>query len=165
MLDSRSKVEIAPKQFTIKPLWYDIAAILRSNGDDMPMVNLKAKVTRIEEPSLVGSPPKSKMRRMVYLTDSTGSLAVAFWREQTGSIDFSVGDVVKVENLTLSTWNKQVSANVSSQSRFTIVDEKMDITKAVLPKKSNVVSMEVCKKGVKDFQTTCKCIGCNGMET
>ena len=44
VLDSRSKVEIAPKQFTIKPPWYDIAAILRSNSNDMPMANLKAKV-------------------------------------------------------------------------------------------------------------------------
>ena len=79
----------------------------------MPFINTKDKITRIEKPNLVGSPLDSKMKRIVdvYLTDATGSLNVAFWKDQALNINFKLGDVVNVENPRFSTWNGTVTGN------------------------------------------------------
>ena len=71
---------------------------------------------------------------------------------------------MKVENLRLSTWNDQVSGNVSDETTFTITGKEIDTTKAVLPKKSNIVSSVTPVKGFKDFSITCKCINRNTTE-
>ena len=152
------------KQFALKALTLDVGAILRSNGGNMPFVNTKGKVTRINEANLVGSPPESKMKRVMYLTDATGSMSIAFCRQRAVSLALNVGDVVKVENLRLSTWNGQVSGNVSDETTFTITDEEIDTTKAVFPKKSNIVSSVTPVKGFKDFSITCKCINRNTVQ-
>ena len=41
---------------------------------------MKENVTHIEEPNLVGSQP-DKMKRIVYLADTAGSLRVAPWKD------------------------------------------------------------------------------------
>lgn len=69
------------QQFVLKPIFVDIATILRTNIEDMPIVNTKVKVSRIEDSTTVGEGADEKARRLIYLTDATGSLKVAFWRK------------------------------------------------------------------------------------
>lgn len=164
LLDNGSTVETSPKQFAVNPQLFDIATILRLNGNDSRAVNTKGKVTRIEEASLVGSPPDTKMKRVVYLTDATGSLSVVFWREQASALNFSEGDVVHVENLRLSNWNGQISGNVSLETSFRKTGEEMEVTQAVLPKQSNIVSTMSCVEAIKDFSVGCKCRNCNSTQ-
>ena len=113
----------------------------------MPFVNTKGKITCIEESNLVGSLLDSKMKRIVYLTDATRLLNVAFWKDQALNINFKLDDVVNVQNLRLSTWNGMVTGNASPEISFLIIDEDKPVTQAVLPKPSNIISSDTCIKG------------------
>ena len=160
VLDNTSNVELSPKQFAVKPVFLNVASILRSTDNSMPFVNTKGKITRTEEPNLVGSPPDSKMKRIVYLTDATGSLNVAFWKDQALKINFKLGNVVNVENLRLSTWNGMVTGNASPETSFVTIDKEIQITQAVLPKPSNIISLDTSIKAIKDYSVTSKCVNC-----
>lgn len=127
----------------------------------MPIVNTKAKVSRIEDSTTVGDGADKKNRRVIYLTDATGSLKVVFWREMASSkLSFGEGDVLEIHNLTLSTWNGNNSGNVSMDTTFTKIEEEMQVTQAVLPKQVNVVSTITNIHALRDYSITTKCIHC-----
>jgi ssDNA-binding replication factor A large subunit len=86
----------------------------------LPIVSIKGKITLIEEPTMVGAPPHTKMRRGVVLTDNTGSLTIVFCRDNVLSVPFIEGNVVTVDNLYLSKWNGSINGNVGNETSFKV---------------------------------------------
>ena len=170
-LNQASQVEItAAQQFALKPLIYDIASILRLHIDidggrsSLPIISTKGKVTSVDESTMVGVPPDTKMIREVILTDATGSLTMLFWRDNALCLPFNEGDVVMVENLRLSNWSGSISGNVGNETSFKIVEEEIQVAQnpsTPMNRKSNIVSCIAGVEAIKGFCLTVKCKNCS----
>jgi hypothetical protein len=157
VLGDNSEKEISPKQFDIKQVWLNIASTLKCDTDEKPFVNVKGKVTEMEEPYTVGSPPK--MKRNIFLSDATASMSIALWKDQATSPDLNTGDVISVQNLSLSKWNGTITGNASPETTFAIISESIEINEAALPQPNKVIASNTRIKALKKYTTIPKC--CN----
>ncbi len=124
------------------------------NDDSLPIVSTKGKITFIEEPTMVGALPDTKMRKEVVLTDTTGSLTISFWRDNALSVPFSEDNVITVDNLRLSKWNGSINGNVGNKTSFKVLKEEMEVAQnssITTTRKSNIISVISCIEAIKEL--------------
>jgi hypothetical protein len=125
-------------------------------------LNVKAKVTAIDEPRVVGTYPQNKTKRSVQIADTTGEIELILWRERADVIAFEDGNVLNLENIVVSKFNGKLNLTTAFESSITILDEEMTVarpTKRPLPK-SNIISMEASVRAIKEFISTFSCMAC-----
>lgn len=161
LLDRDTKVSTATSQLTVADHTFNISQILRNETENIRFINLKARVTSIGDPILVGTFPDNKTKRTIYLADNTGHIELVLWRERAENIEFGKGDVLSLQNVVLSTFNNQLSVTSSFETVITTLNEEMTVasTQHPLPK-SNVVSLETFIVAIKEFICTYTCIDC-----
>ena len=118
LLDRDTKVSTATSQLTVADHTFNISQILRNETENIRFINLKAKVTSIGDPILIGTFPDNKTKRTLYLADNTGHIELVLWRERAENIEFGKGDVLSLQNVVLSTFNNQLSVTLMPLMAF-----------------------------------------------
>jgi hypothetical protein len=85
-------------RFNIEIMWFKLSQIVRQHTQNIRFLNLKAKITSIEDLLTVGKYPDHKQKRDVHLADDTGQITLVLWRERAKTIHFKEGDVITIEN-------------------------------------------------------------------
>lgn len=87
LLDRDTKVSTATSQLTVADHTFNISQILRNETENIRFINLKARVTSIGDPILVGTFPDNKTKRTIYLADNTGHIELVLCRERAENIE------------------------------------------------------------------------------
>ena len=139
---------------------FKIAQILRRETENTRYFNLKAKVVKIEEALTVGSHGDTKLKREIILADETGQIALVLWREKAAEVGFKEGDVVSLQNIDVSIFNKQINVTTSFETTK-MIDEAMEVKEVpALRPKSNVASVVSSILAIKHFRCWYKCMLC-----
>jgi ssDNA-binding replication factor A large subunit len=162
VLDNETKISLASSQVAIDQCFFTISQILRGETSNSRFLNVKAKVTAIDESRVVGTYPQNKTKRSVQIADTTGEIELILWRERADVIAFEDGNVLNLENIVVSKFNGKLNLTTAFESSITILDEEMTVarpTKRPLPK-SNIISMEASVRAIKEFISTFSCMAC-----
>ena len=160
LVDQFTIAQKAETQFEIKDCFFTISQILRGEATNIRFINLKAKVTSIEDTRIVGSYPENKAKRQITLADETGHMNLVLWRERAENINFIEGDVLALQNMVVSNFNNHVSLTTSFDAGITKLEEQMSVSQPKAFPKSNVTSLETLILALKEFNCTFKCISC-----
>ena len=156
LFDSQTKTA---SQIQMSEQLYSVSQVLSGETANTRFLNLKAKVTDIDEAVMVGHYPDNKIKRIVYLADSTGHIDLVLWWDRAENINFEKGDVLMLENIVFSTFNNQISLTTTFETPMKVVSESMTVTSTERPK-SDVVPLTSSVLAIKEFACTYSCIDC-----
>ena len=103
----------------------------------------------------------TKLKREIILADETGQIALVLWREKAAEVGFKEGDVVSLQNIDVSIFNKQINVTTSFETTIKMIDEAMEVKEVpALRPKSNVASVVSSILAIKHFRCWYKCMLC-----
>ena len=162
LFDEATSITKSSTQMGVEEHPYTISQILRNKEDDLRFICLKAKVIGIEDVCVVCQYPKNKTKRNVHLVDETGHIDLVLWRERAENFEFSAGDVLSLQQIVVSNYNRVVALTATSETLITKVDESMRVQTVQRPvAKSNVMTLETCVLALREFKCEYLCIYCN----
>ena len=162
MLDNKTKISLASLQVAIEQYFFTILQILRGETSNSRFLNVKAKVTAIDETRVVGTYPQNETKRSVQIADTAGEIELILWRECVEFIAFEDGNVLNLENIVVSKFNGKLNLTTAFKSSIMVVDEEMTVARPAkhpLPK-SNIISIEASVRATKEFISTFSFMGC-----
>lgn len=116
-------------------------------------IRLKAKVTCIDDLNVVGTYPDHKTKRNIHVVDHTGHIQLVLWRDRAENVQFSVGNVLGLQNVVVSNYGHTLNLSttfVTGMKKF--VEDMMVPAAAKRPlPKSNVVSLESPILAIEEF--------------
>ncbi|KAK3745086.1 hypothetical protein QZH41_002962 [Actinostola sp. cb2023] len=121
LIDSDTKVKESVTQFKMERYNFTVGQIVRGATENIRFVHLKGKVLSIEDIVTVGRYPDQKEKREIVLADKTGEISLVLWRDRAKEIVFKKGDVLKIENAVVGSFNKRLYMTTSMETSLEVV--------------------------------------------
>ncbi|KAK3745928.1 hypothetical protein QZH41_003072 [Actinostola sp. cb2023] len=116
LIDSDTKVKESVTQFKMERSNFTVGQIVRGATENIRFKHLKGKVLSIEDIVTVGRYPDQKEKREIVLADKTGEISLVLWRDRAKEISFKKGDVLKIENAVVGSFNKRLYMTTSMET-------------------------------------------------
>lgn len=165
LLDHGTSIEKSPQQFTVEKKQFPIAAILRKESQGFRFIDIKAKILAVEDVCMVGKHPNNVQKRDVELADESGVINMVLWRQRAVHFEFSVDDVILIENAVTTTFNNQLMLSTAFETTFLKIEESISVPptgRRATRKRGLISTYEARVLGVKEFKAIYKCISCKG---
>ena len=125
---------------------------------------MTAKVLTVEDMMTVGKYPDQKEKREILLADKTGEIPLVLWRDRAKECVLQKGNVVKMQNAVVSSFNKRRYVTTTFETSLEVVEEELEVGESASQHqraKPHVIrSIETAIGAIKEYRCMVKCVNC-----
>ncbi|KAK3746091.1 hypothetical protein QZH41_004628 [Actinostola sp. cb2023] len=164
VITEETKIKESSIAFKIDRTPFNIGQIVRGETENVRYMHLTAKVLAVEDMTTVGKYPNQKEKRDILLADKTGEIPLVLWRDQAKACVLEKGNVVKIQNAVVSSFNKKRYVTTTFETSIELINDDLEVDESAShhtrAKPHVISSIETAIEAIKEYRSVVKCVNC-----